>query len=90
MSAKAHPQLVFPLRAATRDAAWYGTEPPDERRPPKFHVVAKDSAPACGQRGMILNDDTTFATWELAAVPRARRCQRPGCREHWPTDAHHD
>lgn len=82
------PLPIQPLVAAKRDAVWYGRQPNDDvGTPPKFHIVANDSLPACGQRGMILDDATCGGgLFELTDVPIKRRCQRPGCREHWPKD----
>jgi hypothetical protein len=75
---------IRPLQAAKRDAIWYSSQPNDEvGNPPKFHIVAADSQPACGQRGMILDDEGS-GLCDPSEVPVRRRCNRHGCHEHWP------
>lgn len=63
-----------PLVAASRDASYYSRPGRAEVR----HIVA-DNWAACG-RGPLVEEDAV----PVAEVPRGGRCQRPGCRQHWP------
>jgi hypothetical protein len=69
------------LKAATRDAAWYGN--PSINRGVKYHVcLGGEFVPACNPDGALL---TEWSWQDATSVPEYQRCQRPGCRVRWPS-----
>lgn len=64
--------------AAQRDASWY--DHPDVRTPKRWHIDNGHGFAKCG--GRPLHEGSGC---RLASVPGGVRCQRRGCREHWPS-----
>jgi hypothetical protein len=65
-------------RAALRDASWF--DRPDVRKPKRYHVTDGHWFAFCCRWRPL--DETTAV--ELGDVPAGLRCQRRGCRAHWP------
>jgi hypothetical protein len=74
--------------AAQRDASWL--DRPDVRSLKKWHVDRGNGKAACSNPdswSSRCNPDIQQDTRvPLAEVPPTGRCQRPGCRKHWPTE----
>ncbi len=66
------------ILAAWRDASFFSKP----GRADVFHVVALDGLMACWRRFPV---DMGTAI-EADRVPDRKRCQRPGCRRHWPKE----
>lgn len=63
------------LLCGPRDAAWHRR--PNVNHPAKWHVTLDGDTAACGQNCFIVDP------LPLDTAPPTRRCQRPGCKEHW-------
>lgn len=64
------------IQCGPRDASWHNR--PNVRHPAKWHITLDGVTAACGQRLMI------YEPGPLGTEPPTRRCQKPGCKEHWP------
>ncbi len=75
----------MPTHAATRDASWYATHrqtitaaaPP----PVVYHVDKGGWQGACANQPLV--ETSAIA---LERVAKVLRCQRAGCKKHWPPE----